>query len=89
MIQAHVAEGDGEAAALELTRRRAAAVRASLVGAGVAGTRLSAYGCGQALPIAPNNVPWGRKKNERVELRLLDPAPASGIPSIKGCKISE
>lgn len=90
-IEAHVAEQPGvdAGAALALTRRRAAGVQARLVTQGVAASRLSAVGCGQLHPIAPNNVPWGQKKNERLEVVVLDPAPAAGVASSEGCVPAE
>jgi OmpA-OmpF porin, OOP family len=88
-IEAHVADGAGSEPSLALTRKRAAELRKELGKRGVAPERLYAYGCGEGRPIAPNNVPWGRKKNERVELRLLDPVPASGVDSTEGCSASE
>jgi outer membrane protein OmpA-like peptidoglycan-associated protein len=89
IIEAHVAEESSADASLALTRTRAAAVRSALSARGVPQARLRAYGCGQARPTAPNNVPWGRKRNERVELHLLDPAPASGVHSTVGCVAAE
>jgi OmpA-OmpF porin, OOP family len=87
-LEAYVADGD-PAANLTLTRRRAFEVRAQLSKRGVAPERIRAYGCGESRPIAPNNVPWGRKKNERLELHLLDPAPTSGVHSSEGCVPAE
>jgi outer membrane protein OmpA-like peptidoglycan-associated protein len=89
LIEVHVA-GEGSAdKSLELTRKRAAVVRDRLKAQGVAPARLRAYGCGESRPIAPNNVPWGRKKNDRVELHVLDPASPSGVHSMQGCSTSE
>jgi outer membrane protein OmpA-like peptidoglycan-associated protein len=83
-LEAYVAASD-PTASLALTRRRALAVRDQLVKRRVAPDRIHAYGCGESRPIAPNNVPWGRKKNDRVELHLLDPVPSSGVHSTQGC----
>jgi outer membrane protein OmpA-like peptidoglycan-associated protein len=89
LIEVHV-PGEGSAEqSLALTRKRAAVVRDRLVAQGVAPARLRAYGCGESRPIAPNNVPWGRKKNDRVELHLLDPASPSSVHSLEGCSTSE
>jgi outer membrane protein OmpA-like peptidoglycan-associated protein len=87
-LEAYVAASDPNAN-LTLTRRRALAVRDQLARRGVAPDRIRAYGCGESRPIAPNNVPWGRKKNERVELHLLDPAPSSGVHSTEGCVLGD
>lgn len=89
MIEAHMGEEPSAEASTELTKARAAAVKKKLAGRGVAPTRMRAYGCGQNRPIAPNNVPWGRKKNERIELHVLDPAPSSALQSTEGCVASE
>ena len=88
-ITVHVAAQGDPAANLALTKKRAASVRNSFVQAGVTLERVKAYGCGDAHPIAPNIVPWGRKKNERVEIQVLDPAPASGVPSFDGCAVTQ
>ena len=85
-IEVHVAETDNATASLALTRARAAAVRKWLETHGVAHGRLQAWGCGQASPVAPNNVPWGRKRNERIELLLLDPVGAQSVGSSQGCE---
>jgi outer membrane protein OmpA-like peptidoglycan-associated protein len=84
-----VPEEQGAAASLALTRKRADTVRNELASRGVPRARLLAYGCGELRPIAPNNVPWGRKKNERIELHVLDPAPSSGVHSFEGCAASD
>jgi outer membrane protein OmpA-like peptidoglycan-associated protein len=52
-----------------LSQRRAEAVRAYLVSAGVDAARLSAVGRGEEDPIADNGTPEGRRRNRRVELR--------------------
>jgi outer membrane protein OmpA-like peptidoglycan-associated protein len=53
-----------------LSQKRAAAVRAYLVGKGIAATRLTASGYGQEHPIADNKTPEGRAANRRVELKV-------------------
>lgn len=55
-----------------LSLKRAEAVRAFLVSAGVPGDRLTAHGYGPADPVASNATPAGRELNRRVELRRLD-----------------
>jgi OmpA-OmpF porin, OOP family len=88
-IAAHTGEDANPEASTTLTRKRAMSVRKALASRGIAPTRMTAYGCGQNRPIAPNNVPWGRKKNERIELHVLDPAPSSAVHSTEGCIASE
>lgn len=54
---------------LELSRRRAANVAATLTGTyGIAADRLASEGAGLTRPIAPNDSEAGRAKNRRVEL---------------------
>ncbi|MEA2691545.1 MAG: OmpA-OmpF porin, family [Acidobacteriota bacterium] len=52
----------------ELSLRRANAVKAYLVGAGVEGARLKTAGFGATKPVAPNESETGRAQNRRVEL---------------------
>ncbi len=54
---------------LELSQRRAEAVRVYLVERGVAAERLTARGYGESNPIASNGTDTGREKNRRVELK--------------------
>ncbi|HEY5808807.1 MAG TPA: OmpA family protein, partial [Povalibacter sp.] len=64
-------DGIGDTAAnLELSKRRAAAVKAALVDRyGIAAARLSTDGHGEASPKDTNDTPDGRARNRRVELR--------------------
>lgn len=64
-------DGIGSAAEnLELSKRRAAAVKAALVDRhGIAAARLSTDGHGEASPKDTNDTPEGRARNRRVELR--------------------
>ncbi len=52
----------------QLSERRALSVRAVLLNAGVAGSRLRAYGQGESNPVASNATAAGRKQNRRVEI---------------------
>lgn len=56
---------------LVLSKQRAAAVRNYLQGKGIAANRLESEGYGQTKPIADNNTDDGRKKNRRVEFKIL------------------
>lgn len=53
---------------LELSQRRAEAVRSFLSQNGVDATRITATGYGEASPMAPNNTEAGRLQNRRVEV---------------------
>ncbi len=53
-----------------LSENRAAAVKAYLVGKGIAESRLTSTGYGQGTPVADNKTAAGRAKNRRVEMTL-------------------
>lgn len=57
---------------LALSQRRAENVRAYLVEAGIAGSRLAARGYGESRPAASNDTALGRFWNRRVELEATD-----------------
>lgn len=84
-IESYVAGESSADASMALTKKRSAIVGKELASRGIAPSRIKAYGCGDIRPIAPNNVPWGRKKNERIEVRALDSGTSHGINSIEGC----
>lgn len=66
---------DSEGTSLDnmtLSRKRAAAVRAYLIGRGIDGARLIAEGYGDTNPIATNANESGRSKNRRVAFTILD-----------------
>jgi len=54
-----------------LSRRRADAVKAYLVGRGITADRIETTGFGADQPIADNATPEGRKQNRRVEISVL------------------
>ena len=58
---------------LRLSARRAEAVRRYLLTAGIAAGRVGARGYGEADPIADNDTDWGRARNRRVVVRVLNP----------------
>ena len=57
---------------LTLTRRRAEAVVAYLVGRGVEESRLRARGYGETCPVAPDAEGEQSARNRRVELTVLE-----------------
>ena len=68
-IEGHTDNVGADAANLELSNRRAAAVKAFLVESyAVDPGRLQSAGLGATKPVAPNTTPEGRQQNRRVEL---------------------
>jgi outer membrane protein OmpA-like peptidoglycan-associated protein len=57
---------------LELSQKRAEAVREALIELGVAEERITALGMGEDFPIASNDDEVGRAQNRRVDVILLD-----------------
>ncbi len=51
-----------------ITERRAEAVKKALEGFGIPPSRILAFGCGSAKPIAPNSTVDGRAANRRIEI---------------------
>ena len=56
---------------MELSLKRANAVKAYLIDKGVDGTKLETAGYGLTRPIADNNTAAGRQKNRRVEMSVI------------------
>ena len=66
-------DNSGQAATnLQLSQKRANAVKQYLAGKGIATDRLSATGYGHTKPIADNSTEEGRIRNRRVELKLVE-----------------
>jgi outer membrane protein OmpA-like peptidoglycan-associated protein len=68
---------------LELSKRRAQAVKEYLVDAGIGADRLVSEGYGETQPIETNTTAQGRERNRRVEFRILevDGEPRGQTPS--------
>ena len=58
---------------LDLSLRRAQAVKAYLVRRGIEDRRILTVGHGSDVPIADNNTEDGRRRNRRIEFRILRP----------------
>ena len=66
----------GDAYNLDLSERRASAVRNALTSMGVAPARVAMKGYGKAFPVAPNDTAGNKQLNRRVEIVLSN----SGAP---------
>lgn len=67
-VAGHTDNDGDEAKNLDLSKRRAASVKACLVrDFGIDESRIKTEGLGQTVPIAPNSSPEGKAKNRRVE----------------------
>ena len=71
MIVGHTDSTGTAAHNMDLSIRRASAVKSILVGDGVAGNRLTTQGKGESEPIAPNSTADGRAQNRRVEIVIV------------------
>lgn len=70
-IQGHTDNTGNSAYNMKLSDKRAAAVKAYLVGKGIAADRLEAKGYGDTLPVADNATAAGREANRRIEFKVL------------------
>jgi outer membrane protein OmpA-like peptidoglycan-associated protein len=57
---------------VDLSQRRADAVRSHLVARGIDPKRIESRGAGPDQPIAPNDSGAGRQKNRRIEFRIIE-----------------
>jgi outer membrane protein OmpA-like peptidoglycan-associated protein len=80
MIEGHTDSVGEEGFNQGLSQRRADAVKVYLAGRGVALTRLTAIGKGEAYPIAGNESAGGRQQNRRVEVVIGNDMKSAGQP---------
>jgi outer membrane protein OmpA-like peptidoglycan-associated protein len=71
-IEGHTDSTGSAALNLDLSERRAEAVKTALLRRGVSFDRIDTVGYGQSLPIASNDTASGRQQNRRVEIIILD-----------------
>ncbi len=88
-IEGHTDDRGNDDHNLDLSRRRAASVRAWLVSRGLAAGRFEAWGCGENRFRTANTTAANRQTNRRVEFYILDPAPGAAPPSLEGCVQAE
>lgn len=73
LIEGHTDSVGNESYNLDLSQRRAGAVRDFLASNGVAASRMAVRGFGEARPVSSNESEAGRQQNRRVEVVILDP----------------
>ncbi len=73
VVESHTDSQGTEASNVDLSQRRAQAVRDYLVSRGVANDRISGAGLGQSRPVADNRSPEGRASNRRIEIIVQPP----------------
>ncbi len=71
-IEGHTDSEGTDSYNLDLSKRRAASVRAYLEKEGVPSTRLTSEGYGESRPIADNATDAGREQNRRVEFTIME-----------------
>jgi hypothetical protein len=85
-LDGHADDRGSSAFNQELSRRRAESVRTALVGQGIEVDRLAVAAFGEEHPIADNTTDDGRRRNRRVDLRLLTCADPQLSPGAAGAE---
>lgn len=70
-VEGHTDDAGDDQLNLELSQRRAEAVRTFLASHGASGDQVQAVGHGETRPIAPNTTRSGRARNRRVEFHIV------------------
>ncbi len=78
-VQGYTDSQGNDAYNLDLSQRRADAVRTFLVTNGYPPDLIVAHGAGKTMPIADNGTPEGRANNRRVEI-IIAPLAAASVP---------
>jgi outer membrane protein OmpA-like peptidoglycan-associated protein len=71
-VQGHTDDEGDPGVNLELSRRRAEAVRRYIVAGGIDEARVRWHGYGGTRPLVENKTEAGKARNRRIELRLID-----------------
>lgn len=69
-INGHTDAVGDDAKNLDLSQRRADAVKKYIAGKGIDNARMTAKGFGETMPVADNNTAAGKAKNRRVEFKV-------------------
>ena len=69
-VEAHTDDQGSDAVNQALSQRRADAVKKALADSGIAASRITAVGRGEAAPVADNTTAEGRARNRRVEITV-------------------
>jgi outer membrane protein OmpA-like peptidoglycan-associated protein len=78
-LESHVDDTGSRSRSIELSGRRAEAVRAALVARGIEARRIVVRALGDSYPVASNETELGRERNRRVEA-IVSSAARSGAP---------
>ena len=70
-VEGHTDSVGSDAYNMDLSNRRANAVKNLLVQRGVADSRIDIVGYGKTMPVATNDTEAGRQKNRRVEIKIV------------------
>lgn len=70
-VEGHTDSVGSDAYNLDLSNRRANAVKNLLVQRGIADSRIDIVGYGKTMPVATNDTEAGRQKNRRVEIKIV------------------
>jgi outer membrane protein OmpA-like peptidoglycan-associated protein len=70
-ISGHTDNVGDDNANMVLSKKRAEALKVYLISREVKGEQLNVFYFGETKPIADNNTPEGRKKNRRVEMKIV------------------
>ena len=70
-IEGHTDSDGEESSNLQLSEKRAAAVKEALANAGVDSSKLQVKGMGESVPVSDNTTPEGKANNRRVEFVKL------------------